>query len=62
MAKLTDDADYDAGETTGNVPRPRSDSGNDDAYNGLRTRCVPLSLPSNILKLRKRGQTTFRLL
>ncbi|VEL39943.1 unnamed protein product, partial [Protopolystoma xenopodis] len=33
MARLTDAA----GETSGNVPRPRSNSGNDDAYNGLRT-------------------------
>ncbi|VEL19557.1 unnamed protein product [Protopolystoma xenopodis] len=39
MARLTDDAGYDAGETSGNVPRPRSNSGNDDAYNGLRTSC-----------------------
>ncbi|VEL34953.1 unnamed protein product, partial [Protopolystoma xenopodis] len=37
MARLTDDADYDAGETSGNVPRPRSYSGNVDAYNELRT-------------------------
>ncbi|VEL16055.1 unnamed protein product [Protopolystoma xenopodis] len=34
MAGLTDDA----GKTSGNVPRPLSDFGNDDAYNGLRTR------------------------
>ncbi|VEL33518.1 unnamed protein product [Protopolystoma xenopodis] len=27
MAKLTDDANYDAGETSGNVLSPRSDSG-----------------------------------
>ncbi|VEL18752.1 unnamed protein product [Protopolystoma xenopodis] len=33
MARLTDDA----GETSGNVPRPRSYSGNDDVYYGLRT-------------------------
>ncbi|VEL22169.1 unnamed protein product [Protopolystoma xenopodis] len=32
MTRLTDDG----GETSGNVPRPRSYSGNDDAYNGLR--------------------------
>ncbi|VEL06734.1 unnamed protein product [Protopolystoma xenopodis] len=37
MARLTDDVDYDAGETCENVPRPPSYSGNDDAYNGLRT-------------------------
>ncbi|VEL30156.1 unnamed protein product [Protopolystoma xenopodis] len=34
MARLTDDA----GETSGNVPRPRSDSGNNYAHNGIRTR------------------------
>ncbi|VEL43619.1 unnamed protein product [Protopolystoma xenopodis] len=33
MVKLTDHA----GETSGNVPRPRSDFGNKYAYNGLRT-------------------------
>ncbi|VEL21902.1 unnamed protein product [Protopolystoma xenopodis] len=38
MATLTDDADYDNGETSGNVPRPWFYSGNDDAYNELRTR------------------------
>ncbi|VEL39521.1 unnamed protein product [Protopolystoma xenopodis] len=37
MARLTADADYDAGETSGNVPRPRSYSGNDHACNRLRT-------------------------
>ncbi|VEL30650.1 unnamed protein product [Protopolystoma xenopodis] len=57
MARLTDDADYDPGEMSGNVPRPRSDFGNDHAYNALRTRCVPLSLPTNMTKLRKQGQT-----
>ncbi|VEL39907.1 unnamed protein product [Protopolystoma xenopodis] len=40
MAILTDDADYDAGETSWNVPRPRSDFGNDHAGNGLRTRLI----------------------
>ncbi|VEL40050.1 unnamed protein product [Protopolystoma xenopodis] len=34
MLKLTDDA----GETSGSVLCPRSDFGNDHAYNGLRTR------------------------
>ncbi|VEL27497.1 unnamed protein product, partial [Protopolystoma xenopodis] len=37
MTIFIDDADYDAGETFGNVPRPRSDSGYDHACNGLRT-------------------------
>ncbi|VEL36960.1 unnamed protein product [Protopolystoma xenopodis] len=37
MARLTAKADYDAGKTSGNAPRPRSDFGNDHAYNGLRT-------------------------
>ncbi|VEL23870.1 unnamed protein product [Protopolystoma xenopodis] len=57
-ARLTDDADYDSGETSGNVPRKRSSSGNLDSHNGLRTRCVPLSLPANMTKLRKQSQTT----
>ncbi|VEL32041.1 unnamed protein product [Protopolystoma xenopodis] len=52
MARLTDDE----GETSGNVPIPRSDSGNDHVYYGLRTRCVPLGLPANMTKLRKQGQ------
>ncbi|VEL40133.1 unnamed protein product [Protopolystoma xenopodis] len=38
MAKLTDDADYDATETSENVPRPWSDFENDYVYNGLRTK------------------------
>ncbi|VEL18842.1 unnamed protein product [Protopolystoma xenopodis] len=58
MARLTDDADYDTGETSENVPRLRSDFGNDHAYNGLRTRCVPICLPTNMTKLRKQGQQT----
>ncbi|VEL16925.1 unnamed protein product, partial [Protopolystoma xenopodis] len=37
MARLTDDADYDCGETSGNVPRSRAYSKNADAYNALRT-------------------------
>ncbi|VEL18285.1 unnamed protein product [Protopolystoma xenopodis] len=44
MARLPDDA----GKTSGNVPDPRSDCGNDNAYNGLRTRRVPLRLHTNI--------------
>ncbi|VEL11051.1 unnamed protein product [Protopolystoma xenopodis] len=46
MAKLTDEADFDAGKTSGNVSRPWSDFGNDHEYNGLRTSltlvCIPL--------------------
>ncbi|VEL38454.1 unnamed protein product [Protopolystoma xenopodis] len=38
MAIVTDDADYDAGETFDNVPRLRFNFGNDHADNGLRTR------------------------
>ncbi|VEL13612.1 unnamed protein product [Protopolystoma xenopodis] len=49
--RLTDDADYDAGETSGNVPRPRSDFVNDHTHNGLGTRRVPLSLPTDMIKL-----------
>ncbi|VEL42044.1 unnamed protein product [Protopolystoma xenopodis] len=56
MARLIDDADFDAGEASWNVPPPRSDFGNDYAYNGLR--CVTLSLPTNMTELRKQGQTT----
>ncbi|VEL33110.1 unnamed protein product [Protopolystoma xenopodis] len=36
MARLTDDA----GEMFGNVPRPRSYSGNDHAHNGLRVSLI----------------------
>ncbi|VEL34158.1 unnamed protein product [Protopolystoma xenopodis] len=54
MARLTNDV----GETSGNVPCLRSYSGNDDAYYGLRTGCVPLSLPTNMIELRNQGQTT----
>ncbi|VEL41900.1 unnamed protein product [Protopolystoma xenopodis] len=56
MERLTDDADYDAGEMSGNVPRPRSDSGNLHAYYALWTRCVPLGRPINMTKLLKQGQ------
>ncbi|VEL06572.1 unnamed protein product [Protopolystoma xenopodis] len=45
---LTDDA----GEASGNVPRPRSDFGNDHVYNELWTICVPLNLPTNMSKIR----------
>ncbi|VEL09535.1 unnamed protein product [Protopolystoma xenopodis] len=60
MAKRTDDADYDAGETFENVPSPRSDAGNHDNHYGrrLRTRCVPHSRHDNKTKLRQRGQPT----
>ncbi|VEL10547.1 unnamed protein product [Protopolystoma xenopodis] len=58
MAKLTDDADYEAGEASGNVPPPGSDFGNDYTYNGLCTRCVPLSLPTNMTKSITQGETT----
>ncbi|VEL37646.1 unnamed protein product [Protopolystoma xenopodis] len=43
MTKLADNADYDGGETSGNVPCRRSDSGNYHMY-GLQTRYVPLGL------------------
>ncbi|VEL30271.1 unnamed protein product [Protopolystoma xenopodis] len=58
MTKLRRGDTGDAGETSGNVPRPRSYSGNDAADNGPRTRCVPISLPTNMIMLRKQGQTT----
>ncbi|VEL07361.1 unnamed protein product [Protopolystoma xenopodis] len=38
MTRFTDDADYDAGEKSVYVTRPRLYSGNDGAYNGFRTR------------------------
>ncbi|VEL40032.1 unnamed protein product [Protopolystoma xenopodis] len=37
MTRLTENADYGAGEMSGNVSRPLSDFGNDYAYAGLRT-------------------------
>ncbi|VEL41920.1 unnamed protein product [Protopolystoma xenopodis] len=45
MVSITDDADYDSGETFENVPSPLSDAGNHANYHArrLRTRCV---LPS----------------
>ncbi|VEL25250.1 unnamed protein product [Protopolystoma xenopodis] len=59
MVKLTDAADYDAGETFEDVPSPLSDAGNHDNYYGrrIRTRCVLLSRLDNKIKLR-RGQPT----
>ncbi|VEL12352.1 unnamed protein product [Protopolystoma xenopodis] len=38
MARLTDDADYDAGEMFENVSSLLSDGGNPDNYNGRRLR------------------------
>ncbi|VEL24170.1 unnamed protein product, partial [Protopolystoma xenopodis] len=38
MAKLTDYADYDAGQTFENVPSPLSDAWNHDNYYGRRLR------------------------
>ncbi|VEL24299.1 unnamed protein product [Protopolystoma xenopodis] len=58
MARLIDDADYDAGKTSGNVPSPRSDSENAHGYYGLGARFVPLGLPANLTKLRNQGKTT----
>ncbi|VEL42604.1 unnamed protein product [Protopolystoma xenopodis] len=54
MTRLTDDA----GETSGNVLHRRSDSGNDDAYYGLRISCVPLRLSAHMTKLRRQDQAT----
>ncbi|VEL16927.1 unnamed protein product [Protopolystoma xenopodis] len=58
MTRLTDDADYDAGEMSGNVPSSRFDPGIYHAYYGHRTGYVPLGLPANIVKLRKPVQET----
>ncbi|VEL34567.1 unnamed protein product [Protopolystoma xenopodis] len=45
MPRLTDDSDYDAGEASGNHPRPRFDSGNYHGYYGLRTRSNAFAFP-----------------
>ncbi|VEL06716.1 unnamed protein product [Protopolystoma xenopodis] len=50
MAKLTDDADYDAGEQFENVSSPLSDAGNHDNYYGRRLRCVLHGLPKKKTK------------
>ncbi|VEL33335.1 unnamed protein product [Protopolystoma xenopodis] len=57
MAKLTDDANYDAGETFENVPSSLSVAGNHDNYYGrrLRARCLLPSRPDNKTKLRPQG-------
>ncbi|VEL41172.1 unnamed protein product [Protopolystoma xenopodis] len=62
MARLTNDAVYDAGETSENVPSPRSDARNYDSYygRGLWTKCFQISLPDNKTKSRQRGKPTFR--
>ncbi|VEL33004.1 unnamed protein product [Protopolystoma xenopodis] len=59
MGKLTDDADYDAGETFENVPSPLSDVSSHDNYYDRRllTRCVLLNRLDNQTKLRQRGTT-----
>ncbi|VEL07395.1 unnamed protein product [Protopolystoma xenopodis] len=49
MARLA----YVAGETSGHVQYPRSDFGNEHEYDGHRTRCVPLSLPTNMTKVKQ---------
>ncbi|VEL08765.1 unnamed protein product [Protopolystoma xenopodis] len=56
MARLTDNADYDAGETSANAPSKRSEAGNYDSYysRGRRARYVQLNLSDNTSKLRKR--------
>ncbi|VEL19006.1 unnamed protein product [Protopolystoma xenopodis] len=54
MAELTDDADYDAGETFRNVSSPLLAGGNHDNYYGrrLRTRCILHSRHDNKTKRR----------
>ncbi|VEL08786.1 unnamed protein product [Protopolystoma xenopodis] len=69
MAKLNDDADYDAGETFENVSSRLPVAGSHDNYYGrrLRTWCVLHSRPDNKTKLRQRvasieyGMTNFML-
>ncbi|VEL39049.1 unnamed protein product [Protopolystoma xenopodis] len=58
MTKLRRGDTGDAGETSGNVPRPRSYSGNDAADNGPRTRCVPISLSTNMTSFENSIQWT----
>ncbi|VEL39754.1 unnamed protein product [Protopolystoma xenopodis] len=58
MERLTDAADYDAGETSEKVPSPLSDAGeHDNYYDGrIRTSCVLPSRSDNKTKLQQRGQ------
>ncbi|VEL08974.1 unnamed protein product [Protopolystoma xenopodis] len=58
LAMLIDDFDYDAGQTSGNVPDTRSDSGTYHVHYGLQTMCVPPGLPTDMTRLPKQGQTT----
>ncbi|VEL36264.1 unnamed protein product [Protopolystoma xenopodis] len=58
MARLTDDADDDATEKSGNVPRPSSEYRNYHAYYGLGIRFVTLVLLNNMIMLRRQGQVT----
>ncbi|VEL34356.1 unnamed protein product [Protopolystoma xenopodis] len=50
-------ADYDAGETFGNVPSKWSNAGNHGYGNEHGTRCPPRGLPDAPTNLRKQGRT-----
>ncbi|VEL38096.1 unnamed protein product [Protopolystoma xenopodis] len=53
MTRFTDIADYDAGETSGNVLNPRSDAG---------TKRIRPSRPGNTIKLREWCQTAYNIM
>ncbi|VEL13135.1 unnamed protein product [Protopolystoma xenopodis] len=55
MARLTDDADYDAGETSENVPSPRFDSRNDHAQD--RSRANSTNSPSPDVSINSAGSS-----
>ncbi|VEL08052.1 unnamed protein product [Protopolystoma xenopodis] len=58
MAPLTDDADYNTGETYGHVPSQWCDAGNHEYYGrGHKTRYVSPGLPDAPTKLRKQDRT-----
>ncbi|VEL14656.1 unnamed protein product [Protopolystoma xenopodis] len=49
MATLTDDAEYDAGETFENVPSSLSDAENHDNYYGRRLRTICPLMPAHVM-------------
>ncbi|VEL36523.1 unnamed protein product [Protopolystoma xenopodis] len=58
MTPLTDDVDYDAGETFGNVPNQWSNGVNHEYYGrGQVTMYVPQGLPDAPTRLRKQDRT-----
>ncbi|VEL24710.1 unnamed protein product [Protopolystoma xenopodis] len=59
LTRFTDDADYDSGETSGNLPNARCKAGNNHGNYASRfqTRFLRLGLSDNTAKLLKTGQT-----